>query len=62
MDETPVKAGRAGKGKMRTAWYWPIYGEADEIAFTFAPSKARTHIEKTLLDFKGTLLTDGAAA
>ncbi len=47
---------------MRTAWYWPIYGEADEIAFTFAPSKARTHIEKTLLDFKGTLLTDGAAA
>ncbi len=69
MDETPIKAGRsgsgypvAGKGKMNAAWYWPIYGDADEIAFTFARTKARSHIDKTLVDFKGTLLTDGAAA
>ena len=62
MDETPIKAGRSGKGKMNAAWYWPIYGEADEIAFTFARTKARSHIDKTLVDFKGTLLTDGAAA
>lgn len=62
MDETPIKAGRSGKGKMNAAWYWPIYGEADEIAFTFAQTKARSHIDKTLVGFKGTLLTDGAAA
>ena len=36
MDETPIKAGRSDKGKMNAAWYWPIYGDADEIAFTFA--------------------------
>lgn len=62
MDETPIKAGRSGKGKMNAAWYWPIYGEADEIAFTFARTKSRSHIEQTLKDFSGTLLTDGAAA
>jgi len=62
MDETPIKAGRSGKGKMNAAWYWPIYGDADEIAFTFARTKARSHIDKTLVDFKGTLLTDGAPA
>ena len=60
--ETPIKAGRSGKGKMNAAWYWPLYGEADEIAFTYAKSKARAHIDKTLADFKGTLLTDGAPA
>ncbi len=53
MDETPIKAGRSGKGKMNAAWYWPIYGEADEIAFTYSRSKARLHIDKTLVDFKG---------
>ena len=62
MDETPIKAGRTGKGKMKAGWYWPIYGESDEIAFTFASSRARSHIEKTLGEFQGTLLTDGAAA
>ena len=62
MDETPIKAGRSGKGKMNAAWYWPLYGEADEIAFTYAKTKGRAHIDKTLVDFKGTLLTDGAPA
>jgi transposase len=62
MDETPIKAGRSGKGKMNAAWYWPIYGEDDEIAFTFSRTRARSHIEQTLGDFKGTLLSDGAAA
>jgi transposase len=33
MDETPIKAGRTGHGKMKTAYYWPIYGERDESAF-----------------------------
>jgi transposase-like protein len=41
MDETPIKSGRTGKGKMKTAWYWPLYGEDDEIVFTHSPSRAR---------------------
>jgi len=35
IDETPIKAGRSKpKGKIRTGWYWPVYGEDGEIAFT----------------------------
>jgi transposase len=31
MDETPIKAGTTGTGKMKAAYFWPIYGERDEI-------------------------------
>lgn len=63
IDETPIKAGRAkAKGKMRTGWYWPVYGEAGEIAFTFSPRRARAHLEELLAGFTGTLLSDGAGA
>ncbi|MEQ8494077.1 MAG: IS66 family transposase, partial [Gammaproteobacteria bacterium] len=61
IDETPVKAGRA-KGRMKTAWYWPVYGEADEVAFTWSPSRGRAHLERLLDGFEGTLLSDGAGA
>jgi len=62
MDETPIKAGRKKKGKMQSTWYWPIYGEQDELAFTWSSSRATAHIERQLAGFKGTLLTDGYAA
>lgn len=63
MDETPIKAGRKGRGRMQQAYFWPLYGEADEICFTFSRSRAGAHIERTLGDrFQGVLLTDGYAA
>lgn len=62
MDETPIKAGRKKKGKMQSTWFWPIYGEQDELAFTWSSSRATAHIEKQLEGFAGTLLTDGYAA
>lgn len=66
MDETPIKAGRAGPGKMKGGYFWPVYGERDEICFIYHPSRRGEHIEQTL----GTgpppegavLLTDGYAA
>jgi len=61
MDETPIKAGRKSKGKMQKAWYWPIYGEQDEIAFTFSTSRSSDHIKEVLKRFEGTLLSDGYA-
>lgn len=68
MDETPIKATRqpgAGKqpGKMKQAYFWPIYGEQDEVVFTFSKSRGMAHIQG-LLDqvWEGTLLTDGYAA
>ena len=54
MNETPIKAGRGKRrDKMKTAWYRPLYGEDDEVVFTFSPSHARA-------TFAGTLLSDGA--
>ncbi|MGB5628350.1 MAG: IS66 family transposase [Woeseiaceae bacterium] len=62
MDETPIKAGRSGKGKLRQTWYWPIYGEDDEICFTWSTSRGSEHVKQQLGDFDGTLLSDGYAA
>jgi transposase len=62
MDETPIKAGRKKKGKMNLAYFWPIYGEQDEICFTFSKSRGMQHILDQLGAFDGTLVTDGYGA
>ena len=63
MDETPIKASPAGNGKMKQGYFWPLYGDQDEIVFTFSASRGRQHIEKTLRQqFSGTLLSDGYSA
>ncbi|WP_207951783.1 IS66 family transposase [Pseudomaricurvus alcaniphilus] len=63
MDETPIKAGKAGKGKLKHSWFWPLYGDQDEVVFTFSSSRSRQHIERILKDqFSGTLLSDGYSA
>lgn len=68
MDETPIKAGKSGKpnaarGKMKQAWFWPLYGDQHEVVFTYSASRGRQHIENTLKnDFEGTLLSDGYVA
>ena len=59
MDETPIKAGRRHQGVMRQAWYWPVLGEDQDIAFHYAPTRACTVVDELLKDFKGTLVTDG---
>ena len=65
MDETPIKAGRAGPGKMKASYFWPIYGEHDEVCFPHFESRRHEHVEQALgLDVVpgGVLLTDGYAA
>lgn|SRR5512147_310068 len=63
MDETPIKAGRKERGKMRQAYFWPIYGEEDEVVFHYAASRAHEHVQRFLgADFAGTLLSDGYEA
>jgi len=61
MDETPIRAGRhpGKKGKMQSAYFWPMYGDRDEIAFPFSTSRALEVPRKLLATFKGTLLCDG---
>jgi transposase len=65
MDETPIKAGRAGPGKMKAAYFWPVYGEQDEICFLYYPSRAAQHVQEALGLSPPTgavLQTDGYAA
>lgn len=64
MDEVPIKAGRkkgAGRkpGQMKQTYFWPMYGEQDEVAFTWSASRGMAHAKAQLKDFNGTLLTDG---
>lgn len=67
MDEVPIKAGRkkgAGRqpGQMKQTYFWPMYGDEDEVAFTWSQSRGMQHAKTQLEGFNGTLLTDGYAA
>jgi transposase len=59
MDETPIKAGRRVKGKLHTGYFWPVYGDQDEVAFPFAASRAGAVVREALGSFCGVLVTDG---
>jgi transposase len=59
MDETPIKAGHKKKGKLETGYFWPLYGDQDEVAFPFAASRAGAVVREALGSFCGVLLTDG---
>ena len=65
MDETPIKAGRAGPGKLKAAYFWPVYGELDEVCFPFFDSRRIEHVEQALgltPVERGVLLSDGYTA
>jgi transposase len=67
MDEIPVKAGRkktkpGGRGQMKTGYYWPIYGDRDEVVFPFADTRSHSVVSETLKEYCGTLLTDAYEA
>lgn len=65
MDETPIKAGRSDHAKMKTGYFWPVYGGQDEVCFPFFPSRDADHVRAALgaaHDAGAVLLTDGFAA
>lgn len=65
MDETPIKAGRSGHGKMRTGYFWPVYGEGDEVCFPFHASRSADFVADALglkVAPGSVLLSDGYAA
>lgn len=64
-DETSIKAGRLSPGKMRSGFYWPLYGELDEVCFPYFNSRKHCNVVELLGDkpAEGTvLLSDGYAA
>jgi transposase len=60
-DETPIRAGRSPdrKGKMQSAYFWPLYGDRNEVAFPFSTSRSLSAARRLLGDFSGVLLSDG---
>ncbi len=64
MDETPIKASRKGKvkGKMKAGYFWPVFGDRDEIIFPFSPTRGGSVIADVLGEYAGTLLSDGYEA
>jgi transposase len=63
MDETPIKAGREKPGKMRQAYFWPLYGEDDEVVFHYAATRSHECVPRFLgSGFAGTLISDGYEA
>jgi len=65
MDETPIKAGRSEPGKLKAAYFWPVYGQLDEVCFPFFESRRAEHVEQALglTHAEGAvLLSDGYAA
>jgi hypothetical protein len=47
---------------MKTTYYWPLYGDRDEVAFPWFASRASPNVKALLGDFSGTLLSDGYSA
>jgi len=65
MDETPIKAGRGAPGKLKAAYFWPVYGELDEVCFPFFESRRAEHVEQALgltPAERAVLISDGYAA
>jgi len=48
MDETPIKAGRKERGKMKVGYFWPVYGGHDEVCFPFMPSREAENVHRLL--------------
>jgi transposase len=61
MDETPIKAGRKIKGKMHTAYFWPVLAE-NQVAFVYSSSRAYGNVSEILGKGCKKLLSDGYGA
>jgi transposase len=62
MDETPIKAGRKERGKMKTGYFWPIFGDRNEVVFPFSESRSGAIVSEILGKYDGVLVSDGYVA
>ena len=61
MDETPIKASRREKGKMKTAYFWPVVA-GNQVAFVYANTRAHSVVSEVLGSGCKKLLSDGYSA
>jgi transposase len=62
MDETPIKAGIKKAGKMKLSYFWPVFGDKNEVAFPFSTSRRFSNVKEILSEWCGVLVTDGYKA
>jgi len=65
MDETPIKSETTGTGKMKAAYFWPLYGDQDEVCFPFFPGRDHKYVAQALGTTRpegSVLLSDGYGA
>jgi transposase len=65
IDETPIKAGTTGTGKMKAAYFWPVYGDQHEVCFPFFPGRDHKYAMQVLGGARpegSVLLSDGYGA
>jgi len=58
MDEVPIKVGKSKKkkGKMHQGYYWPLFGDQNEVVFTYSDSRARRVIASLQLPIRSWML------
>lgn len=61
VDESPTPAGRAS-GRMKTGYFWAMFGDQQEVGFLFSPTRARRVLDEALAPYQGVLLCDGYSA
>lgn len=61
MDETPIKASRKEKGKMNTAYFWPVFAN-NQVAFVYSSSRGHKVVSEVLGRGCKKLLSDGYSA
>lgn len=68
IDETPIPAGttrvrdgpRAGQGKIKQAWIWPVMGEQGDIVFGYTEHRSLDALKGLIgQSYAGTIQTDG---
>jgi hypothetical protein len=47
---------------MKLGYFWPVYGDRDEVVFPFADTRSHMVVARTLKEFCGILLADGYEA
>ena len=61
MDETPIKASRAEKGKMKIGYFWPVFA-GEEVAFVYADTRGHRVVAEVLGKGCKRLVSDGYSA
>lgn len=62
MDETSILIKHPSKKGMKQTYFWPIYGDKDEVCFPWSTTRGHHFAKEILGEYCGVLLSDGYQA